>query len=81
MSQFDKMLAEGPCEVVFIKRDGTQRIMICSREESAIEAAGGAGMNGSSPKVITVVDLQINEWRCFRPDSVISFRQLETTAD
>lgn len=73
--EWNKMLAEGPCKVVFIKRDGSQRTMICSREESAIEEAGGSGTNGSSPKVVTVVDLAINEWRCFKPESVISFER------
>lgn len=74
-SEWNKMLAAGPCKVVFIKADGTQRTMICSREESAIEEAGGAGQGNSSPKVMTVVDLAINEWRCFKPETVISFEQ------
>ncbi len=74
-AEWNKMLAEGPCKVVFTKKDGSLRTMICSREESAIEEAGEPGGNGSSPKVVTVVDLAINEWRCFKPETVISFEQ------
>lgn len=76
-SEWNRMLAAGPCKVVFIKADGTQRTMICSREQSAVEEAGEPGSNGSNPNVVTVVDLAINEWRCFKPERVISFEQQE----
>jgi len=57
-------------------RTFTIRTMNCSREQEAIEAAGGAGTRGSSPKVITVVDLDKNAWRCFKPETVLSFTSL-----
>ena len=78
MDNWNEMLAAGPCRVTFLKKDGTVRVMNCSREDSAIDAAGGAGTGGSSPSVITVVDLDKNAWRCFKPETVLSFESLAT---
>jgi len=80
MANWDKMLAEGPCRVVFRKKDGTIRTMICSREDDAIDAAGGAGTNGSPGSVMTVVDLEKNAWRCFKPETVLRFESLAPAA-
>ncbi len=80
MANWDKMLAEGPCRVTFRKKDGTIRVMNCSREDEAIEAAGGAGTGGSSPNVMTVVDLDKNAWRCFKPETVLRFESLAPAA-
>jgi len=80
MANWNEMLAAGPCRVTFRKKDGTIRVMNCSREDEAIEAAGGAGTNGSSPSVITVVDLDKNAWRCFKPETVLSFESLVPVA-
>ena len=80
MANWNEMLAAGPCKVVFRKKDGSIRTMICSREDEAIDAAGGAGTNGSSPNVITVVDLDKNAWRCFKPETVLSFESLAPVA-
>lgn len=71
-------LKAGPCRVTFIKKDGTQRTMLCTQAQDDIERVGTRGTgNGSSPNVVTVIDLDKDEWRCFKPSSVIAFEVLQ----
>lgn len=70
-------LRKGPCRVTFIKANGETRVMTCTRKQDDIERVGTAGTGrGSSPNVVTVIDLDKDEWRCFRPDRVVSFEVL-----
>ena len=69
-------LKAGPCRVTFIKKDGTQRTMICTQNQDDIERVGTGG-DGSSPSVVTVIDLEKDAWRCFKPETVIAFEVLQ----
>ena len=70
-------LKSGPCRVTFIKKDGTQRTMVCTQAQDDIERVGTSGTGSSSPNVVTVIDLEKDAWRCFRPSSVIAFEALQ----
>lgn len=66
------MLSEGPVVVTFTKKDGTERIMPCTVNQAIVSAKGGgdaAGMLDAANHAV-VYDLEINEWRSFRWDSV-----------
>lgn len=63
-------------EVKFSKKDGTDRVMRCTLQESSIpESAKPKGTNRAvSEDSIRVFDTEKNEWRSFRWDSVKSIR-------
>jgi glucose-6-phosphate dehydrogenase assembly protein OpcA len=65
----------GPVTVDFLKKDGTMRTMKCTLQESAIptyEKKTERVRTTSTDEAISVVDLEKNEWRSFRYDSVKS---------
>ena len=68
-------LKYGPVTVDFQKKDGTMRTMKCTLQESAIptyEKKTERVRNTSTDESISVVDLDKNEWRSFRLDSIKS---------
>ena len=68
-------LKYGPVTVDFQKKDGTMRTMKCTLQESAIptyEKKTERVRTNSSDESISVVDLDKNEWRSFRYDSIKS---------
>ena len=68
-------LKYGPVTVDFLKKDGTMRTMKCTLQESAIptyEKKTERVRTTSTDESISVVDLEKNEWRSFRYDSVKS---------
>lgn len=68
-------LKYGPVTVDFQKKDGTMRTMKCTLQESAIptyEKKTERVRNTSTDESISVVDLDKNEWRSFRFDSIKS---------
>lgn len=68
-------LKYGPVTVDFLKKDGTMRTMKCTLQESAIptyEKKTERVRTTSTEDAISVVDLEKNEWRSFRYDSVKS---------
>ncbi len=68
-------LKYGPVTVDFLKKDGTMRTMKCTLQETAIpayEKKTERGRTTLTEDAISVVDLDINEWRSFRYDSVKS---------
>ena len=68
-------LKYGPVTVEFLKKDGTLRTMKCTLQESAIptyEKKTERVRTTLTEDAISVVDLDINEWRSFRYDSVKS---------
>jgi len=68
------MLHDGECEITFTKVNGERRVMRCTLEFATITARFGLDDTGNnnqrSPKVITVLDLDKDEWRCFKPETV-----------
>jgi hypothetical protein len=73
-----EVLQDGIVNVTFTKVDGSQRDMRCTLNESLIPQT-----TSTEPKterkvndtVQRVFDLDKNEWRSFRKDSVIEFHQ------
>ena len=66
---------ENGVEVLFIKKDGSQRTMLCTLSESKIPADKQPKSETQSSTVgsaVRVFDLEKNEWRSFRWDSVKS---------
>jgi hypothetical protein len=58
--------------VVFTKKDGTERTMVCTLAEDQIpseKAPKGAG-KAKSDEAIAVFDIESQDWRSFRWDSV-----------
>jgi hypothetical protein len=73
-------LREGICEFRFTKLDGQIREMTATlREDTIPEIRQSQEASRNAPKEITeetairVYDLDIQEWRSFRPQSLISF--------
>jgi len=63
-------------EVTFTKANGDERIMLCTLKSEHLPI-GGSGKTGvERPGVITVWDLEAKAWRCFKENSVISFKEL-----
>jgi len=69
-------LRTGTINVTFTKKDGTDRNMRCTlREEMVPTEAWPTGENTrkSSDEVIAVFDLEKDDWRSFRVNSVTSY--------
>jgi hypothetical protein len=74
------VLKNGVASVTFTKVDGTSRTMRCTlRDQYLPEQFRGKGtILTEAANVIRVFDLDLNEWRSFRVDSV---NNLSYTAD
>lgn len=71
---YRKYLNEGICEVTFTKRNGQTRKMRCTTNNDLVP--GGlmpSELNEDSGNVLTCWDLDKNDWRSFRIDSVNTF--------
>lgn len=70
-------LHEGIVEVVFIKKDGTERKMKCTLKADLLPAQTdleeAVQKKTPNPAVLAVWDLENEGWRSFRYDSVIGF--------
>lgn len=75
-----KCLSKGIVQVVFIKKDGSERIMNCTLLEQQISKDQLPKNTGKKQNddVIAVFDIDNNGWRSFRFDSVKSIRVEET---
>jgi hypothetical protein len=64
-------LAAGPVVVTFTKKDGTERIMPCTTNESIIAMKGkSVDYIPSGTENVTVFDLEKNDWRSFNLSTV-----------
>ena len=65
-------LKYGPVELTFVKKDGTLRVMNCTLQESAMPVyeKKTERTRTQSTDTLSVVDLEKNEWRSFRFDSI-----------
>ena len=74
-SEMMQELRDRNCEVIFRKVDGTERTMICTLNESAIDNGDTAKreVKSRNDNVLAVWDVENKGWRSFRIDSVISF--------
>ena len=74
-SEMIQELHDRNCKVIFRKVDGTERTMICTLNEGAIDNGDIAKreVKSRNDNVIAVWDVENKGWRSFRVDSVISF--------
>jgi len=63
------LLIERPVEIVFTKKDGTERIMKCTLQEKYLPETVGTG-KPKNEDVLAVFDLENDGWRSFRWDSI-----------
>lgn len=68
------LLREQPVEIVFTKKDGSDRFMKCTLQEDKIpaESAPKGADRAKSDDVLAVFDLEKSAWRSFRWDSIKS---------
>ncbi|MFZ4800149.1 MAG: SH3 beta-barrel fold-containing protein [Bacteroidia bacterium] len=69
------ILREREVTVIFVKKDGTERKMLCTLSENKIpeeKMPVGTGKTKNSD-ALAVFDLEKEEWRSFRYDSIKSF--------
>lgn len=75
--QVRQALHERICTVVFLKKDKTERTMVCTLMSTYINdhdlVPTGGGSQGPVDQV-RVVDTEINQWRSFNLSSVLSFQ-------
>lgn len=74
-TEYKKVLQENICLVQFRKIDGSIRDMRCTLQESYLPPAAttGTGTRAVNPNIVTVFDIDKQEWRSFRKDQVTSF--------
>lgn len=70
------MLRAGPCMVQFTKADGTTRHMKCTLNEELIPPSDPNKVNvrKHNPDVLPVWDLEKQDWRSFRYDTILEIR-------
>jgi hypothetical protein len=71
-----EILHLGPVNVIFIKKDGTERKMRCTLKPSLLpqtDLEEAVQKKTPNPDVLAVWDLENEGWRSFRFDSVIGF--------
>lgn len=75
-----KSLKENICSVEFTKVNGEKRTMRCTLLDDLLPENETKKERKSNPEVLPVWDLDKEDWRSFRFDSVISFAVEETVA-
>lgn len=72
---YSEMLQEHICEVVFKKKNGDERTMICTLMPEFLPELEETAVIEPPLKndIYTVWDLEADAWRSFRADSVIFF--------
>jgi hypothetical protein len=72
---FRTLLKETPITISFVKKDGTERKMICTLSEKEIPQEKMPKNTGKaqSDEAQAVFDLEKQEWRSFRWDSMKKF--------
>lgn len=71
-----EVLKQNVVNVVFIKKDGTERKMRCTLQEQFLPEQTDveeAIQQKNANEVIAVWDLEVDGWRSFRVDSVMTY--------
>jgi hypothetical protein len=72
------LLSKNVCNVVFTKRDGSKRDMVCTRRPDMLppvkktEPAKSGSANPRPENVIVAFDLDKDAWRSFDLDTILS---------
>ena len=73
------LLREKTVQVVFIKKDGTERKMLCTLNPDLLpvqtDLEEAVQKKAPNPDVLAVWDLEAKGWRSFRYDSIIGFTE------
>lgn len=73
-SEIVKLLQNGFGEVYFTKADGTDREMYCTLQPMVIQKRDTGKVDnksiGDNEEVVRVWDIEANDWRSFRIDSI-----------
>lgn len=64
------LLQSEKVEITFVKKDGSERVMNCTLKDIPADKAPKGSGKKESDDAIAVFDLDKNEWRSFRFDSV-----------
>ena len=72
-----KMLKESVCTVKFTKKDGSLRIMKATLKDDVVKPlmeSNGTSTSSrrSNPNQVCVIDTELNAWRSFNLDSLVS---------
>lgn len=73
--QIQSTLRQGECEIVFTKKDGSERQMVCTLHPDYLpvrDETAPAGKNNENEHTVTVWDIEAGGWRMFRIDSLVS---------
>ena len=65
-------LKKGLVEVTFTKKNGEERVMLCTLHPDVVPNV--AGNSVQNPDVTVVYDIEAGGWRSFRNDSVIDWK-------
>ena len=76
----NRLLAE-TCEVTFTKKDGTERVMLCTLKQELLPETESVKVEKAtrpvSPDALPVFDLEKKEWRSFRIDAVKAIKSVD----
>ena len=75
--EIQAILRKGECEVIFRKKDGSEREMLCTLHPDYLpqtdrEDGQSASRSTATEETVTVWDIEASAWRSFRIDSIIS---------
>jgi hypothetical protein len=78
------LLQEESVRVLFVKKDGTERIMYCTLKADLLptqtDLEEAVQKKTPNPDVLAVWDLEAQGWRSFRYDSIIGFSECDWEA-
>ena len=74
--EIQETLRKGECEVIFRKKNGDEREMVCTLHADYLppdfdEAESGASRSNATEDNVVVWDIEAEAWRSFRIDSII----------
>ena len=72
-------LHEGVLEIVFTKKDGSERVMKCTTRSDLVAETAHENTPehlNKDPDLFRVTDFELDEWRSFRFDQIISVKTL-----
>lgn len=75
--EYNQLLQNNICTVVFTKKNGEERVMKCTLKPEIIEEVNSPKHTSRTVNVpesqVRCIDIEKKEWRSFNIDSVISF--------
>ena len=74
------LLNEYVVEVTFTKKDGTERVMNCTLQEDYLPETTGVG-RAASLDAVSVYDVDKEDWRSFRWDSIKAVKVVVESAN